>query len=110
MTYFQSGGGKLDGVVIFNGQIIRTTGRLDEIGSRVLASGFRYNGRRLVGVSVIVQCEKISNHEINIELTFLKPDGLVLASGIIEGVAISDEKTSIPRPAPPIMDDFPSRE
>lgn len=96
ISYYQPRDTSREGIVVLDGEIFRTTGRLDAVGSRVFAWGAarRRADPRLEASSgsddirLTVQCERTSETTLAAEITVFGRGGTVILEHRTDGVPL----------------------
>jgi len=101
ISYYQPRDTSREGIVVLDGEIFRTTGRLDVVGSRVFAWGA---ARRRAGpepgaeagsgsddirdIRLTIQCERTSETTLAAEITVFGRGGTVILEHRTDGVPL----------------------
>lgn|GEM_PF-3546045 len=88
LNYYQPSDAPGEGVLVLDGEIFRTTGRLDVVGSRVFASGFRATTAEHGDVRLSVSCERTGEEAIAVDLVVFGQGGIVLRTHRVEDVRL----------------------
>jgi hypothetical protein len=79
ISYYQPRQALREGVLVVDGAIFRTTGRLDAIGSAVFAWGFRQDSAEHGTLSMAVQCTRTGERSLAVEITVFGAGGTIVA-------------------------------
>lgn len=89
INYFQPPDATRDGVLVIDGEIRRTTGRLGSVGSRVFASGFRWLSADYDELRLLVQCERTGETAIAAEITAFGRGGTIFFTHCIGDIPLA---------------------
>ncbi len=88
INFYQPPDASRDGVLVIDGEIMRSTGRLDALGSRIFVWGLPYESAK-GKIRLLVQCERASETTISAEITAFGKGGVIVFAHQVSDVPLA---------------------